>query len=312
MKRVALRGAIVLAVLVAMVAVGLAVVGARHEPNTAIPEGLEGHHVTVLGVPFRVLTRGAGPDVLLIHGSPGSIEDWAPVMDALSGSLRVTAYDRPGHGYSGDTGEYGYEHNAEVAAALIDALELSHVVVVGHSYGGTTALALALRGSARTAAFVVIDSATYEPSRSADATLRALTLPLVGVGIGTLVGPLRAPRMIRRGLLEQFRDTPPTEEFIALRTQIWNTPKVTHAIASETVGAAENLARLSPRYPTITKPLFVLGQADDPFRRRTADRLHRDVPGSSLQLLSGTGHYLQFEKTAEVITAIRRAVEARR
>lgn len=310
-RRVAFRGALVLALAVAAVALGLAVVGVRHEPNIVIPEGLAGYHVTVFGVPLRVLTRGAGPDVLLIHGSPGSIEDWAPVLDALAGSHRVTAYDRPGHGYSGDTGKYSYEHNAEVAAALIDALGLNDVVVVGHSYGGTTALALALRDSARTTSFVVIDSATYEPSRRVDLALLALHWPLVGVGIGTVIGPLRAPRMIREGLLGQFRTTTPTEDFIALRTQIWSTPKVTHAIASETVGAAENLARLSPRYSTVTKPVFILGQADDRFRRETAERLHRDVSGSSLELWSGTGHYVQLEKTAEVVATIRRAAEVR-
>jgi pimeloyl-ACP methyl ester carboxylesterase len=310
MRRVTYRAALVFALSIAVLTLGLGVVSALHQPNTDIPEDLEGRHVTVRGVPVRVLTRGAGADVLLIHGSPGSIEDWAPVVDALAGSFRVTAYDRPGHGYSGDVAEYGYESNAEVAAALVDELELRNVVVVGHSYGGTTALALALRESPQAAAFVVIDSATYEPSRRADAMLRALTWPVLGVGIATVLGPLQAPRRIRQGLLEQFRGAPPTEEFIALRTRIWSTPKVTHAIASETVGAAENLARLSPRYRTITRPLFVLGQADDPFRRRTAERLHRAVPGSSLELLSGTGHYVQLEKTAEVVTTIRRAASA--
>src|SRR5687767_7719485 len=61
-------------------------IGAIHTPNTEIPAGVAGHHVTVAGVPLRVLQRGSGPDVLLIHGSPGCVEDWTPLIDALAGT----------------------------------------------------------------------------------------------------------------------------------------------------------------------------------------------------------------------------------
>jgi pimeloyl-ACP methyl ester carboxylesterase len=43
------------------------------------------------------------------------------------------------------------------------------------------------------------------------------------------------------------------------------------------------------------------------FRRTAAERLHADVPGSTLELLPGTGHFLQFEKTDDVVRTIRRA-----
>jgi pimeloyl-ACP methyl ester carboxylesterase len=254
-----------------------------------------------------VVQQGTGRDVLLIHGSPGSLEDWQPVVEAIGGSMRVTAYDRPGHGYSGDGGNYSYEHNADVALALIETLQLEHVVVVGHSYGGTAALAMAARSPAAVDAVVVLDSAAYEPSRQADVALRLLTVPVLGMGFGTLTGPFVAPARIREGLVEQFASRTPPEDFIALRTRMWSRPKVTHAIAVETVDAAENLRLLSPKYRSIRRPVFILAQADNAFRRTMAERLHADVPGATLELLPGTGHFLQFEKTDDVVGAIRRA-----
>ena len=99
-----------------------------------------------------------------------------------------------------------------------------------------------------------------------------------------------APPRIRRGLIQQFRASPPSEEFIALRTRIFATPKVTHALAMEALGAAAALSPQSPHYPELRAPLFILSQADDAFRRRTAERLHAVVAGARLQLFAGAGH----------------------
>src|SRR4029077_10988355 len=125
---------------------------------------------------------------------------------------------------------------------------LAHVVVVGHSYGGTTALAMAARSPAAVDAVGGLDASISTPPREPDAALRLLTVPVVGMGFATLTGPFIAPGRIRKGLIEQFGGRTPPEDFIALRTRMWSTPKVTHAIAVETVDAAENLRRLSPKY----------------------------------------------------------------
>jgi pimeloyl-ACP methyl ester carboxylesterase len=231
-------------------------------------------------------------------------------MTALGDSFHVTAFDRPGNGFSGDTGSYSFEHNADVALALIDALKLEHVIVVGHSYGGATALAMALRNPASVDAYVIVDSATYTPSRQPDLTLRMLAIPRLGLGLATVVGPRVAPSKIRKGLIDVFGGRIPPEDFVALRTRIWATPKVTHAIAEETLGSAEGLRAMSSRYGTIQRPVYILAEADNAFRRATAERLHREIQGSSLELLPGAGHYLQVEKTADVVAAINQAAVA--
>lgn len=310
MSRPVTRALAAFAVVVLLLLGGIAFAGARYEPNTDIPAGFSGRHVPVLGTPIRVRQEGAGRNVLLIHGSPGSIEDWAPVFDSLSASFSLTAFDRQGNGFSGDTGDYSPKDNARTALALVRALKLEHVVVVGHSYGGSTALAMALEHPPEVDAYVIVDSATYEPSREADVNLRMLDVPLLGFGFATLVGPRLAPGKIRKGILEQFRGAEPPEGFVELRTRIWSTPKVTHAIAEETLGMKPSLAAMSPGYPRITAPVFIVAEADDPFRRATAERLHRDVRGSSLDLVPGTGHYIQFQKPDAVVQAIRRAADA--
>jgi len=282
--------------------------GAAYRPDLTIPAGRQGTHLSIDGNPLRVFQTGSGPDVLLIHGCPGSIEDWDSILGELTNDFRVTAYDRPGHGYSGWEGDrYGYDYHAGVAERLIDELKLKDVIVVGHSYGGTTALALAARRPTNVKCLVLLDSAAYKLMEPPSALYRALALPGLGVGIARLAGPLVAEKKIRAGLEAQFPGGPPPPGFVEERIKIWNQPKVTTSVAHEYLVANPESATMSSRYREIELPTFVAGQADHPGRRAAAEQLARDIPHAQLELMSGTGHYLQVEKPREVIELIRRA-----
>lgn len=283
----------------------LSTIGAFYQPNTQIPADFLGQHVDVDGLPIRVQQRGNGQDVLFIHGSPGSLEDALPLFNELSGRFRITAYDRPGHGFSGDSGKYSPSANADTAEALLAKLDLHDTIVVGHSYGGATALALALRKPSRVSAYVVLDSATYTPLRESSPLYKLLTLPYLGIGCASVLGSFIAPSRIHQELARVWSKEPPAE-FVALRTRLWSTPKVSFALARENLDATSALAAQSPRYPEIDQPVAILAQADDARRKAAAEHLHRDIRGSTLELMSGTGHYLQFEKTDEVAHAIDR------
>lgn len=302
-RRIAL-GALAL-VLVLLVVLGA--IGAAYEPELSIPPGLAGRHVQVGGVALRVLQRGSGRDVLLIHGSSGCIEDWNPVLDQLARDFRVTAYDRPGHGYSADSGSYSPAYNAQIASSLIAQLGLQQVIVAGHSYGGSTALALAVSGEAAVAGYVIVDSAAYQPIHRADPSLALIAPPWVGIGVASLIGPRIGPARVRATVGQMFEGGPPPPGFLDLRARLFSTPKVLHALAIESRGASGWLAEQSPRYPAIRKPLHIVSQADDARRRATAERLHREIPGSTLRLVPRTGHYVQVERPDEVLAVIRAA-----
>ena len=56
--------------------------------------------VTVEGMRLHFVIRGAGRPVVLIHGNPGSTQDWTRVLGPLAANHRIIAFDRPGHGRS--------------------------------------------------------------------------------------------------------------------------------------------------------------------------------------------------------------------
>ena len=91
---------------------------------------------------------------------------------------------------------------------------------------------------------------------------------------------------------------------------IWSQPRVAVTVARENLSMASSLASLSPRYRELVRPLSIVSQQADATHREAAIRLHEEIPGSDLLLLGDTGHYIQFQKTAELVAVIERAVAA--
>ncbi len=102
---------------------------------------------------------GAGPGLMLVHGSPGSSNAWQPVGQRLSDRFRIVAPNLPG--YEGTSleepeGPEGVAHAAGLLEALMRETGVPDVLS-GHSYGGAVALAVALRGHVRLKALALFE-----------------------------------------------------------------------------------------------------------------------------------------------------------
>src|SRR2546421_7763253 len=85
------------------------------------------------------------PSVLLLHGITSSAQSWVRVGPGLADRYRVYALDMRGHGESirPSRGAYSLRRTADDAIAFIEALGLERPVLIGHSWGGATAIVLA-------------------------------------------------------------------------------------------------------------------------------------------------------------------------
>ena len=100
---------------------------------------------------------GGGTPVVLIHGLPGTADDWENVTPLLAGH-RTIAIDRPGFGYS--TGGYvPFDRQLETIDALLRKLHVERPILVGHSYGGTVSLGFAERYPSEVSGLVLVDAA---------------------------------------------------------------------------------------------------------------------------------------------------------
>jgi pimeloyl-ACP methyl ester carboxylesterase len=83
--------------------------------------------------------EGSGPTLILVHGGVGDRTRWTPMLPLLSSRLTACAMDRRGRGESGDSPPYSLTKEAEDVAAVADS-RAGEVFVLGHSYGGVSAL----------------------------------------------------------------------------------------------------------------------------------------------------------------------------
>ncbi|MBN3789142.1 alpha/beta hydrolase [Burkholderia sp. Ac-20353] len=118
-----------------------------------------GNVVTKDGTSIFYKDWGAGRPVLFSHGWPLNADAWdAQMLFLAQRGFRVIAHDRRGHGRSGQPSQGNdMDTYADDLAAVIDALDLHDVTLVGHSTGGgEVAHYVGRHGSARVAQVVLI------------------------------------------------------------------------------------------------------------------------------------------------------------
>lgn len=275
-----------------------------------IPAGFKGNLVEINDQQIRVYQTGSGPDILLIHGLPGCIEDWETIIPKLSKKYRVTAFDRPGHGFSSANKlKYNLAQNADFAFALIDKFKLNNTVVVGHSYGCSTVVEMAERKTSNVKAFVSVSPVTSSRGKP-DIIFYILKTPVIGPASAWIVKLITGCSMIREGLDEAFdpnqKDRP--QGFAENRCMIFSQPKVIKTLSHEEMTMRADVNRMKPLYGNIKKPLFIVhGESDKVVPVADGMLLHKEAPGSKLIIYKNTGHMVQYAKPSELIEVIKEA-----
>ena len=117
------------------------------------------------GQPLFYVTEGEGrPAIVFIHGYSCTHRDWAPQLAHFRGSHRVVALDQRGHGQStGFTEGYDIETYGADVCALVETLDLTPAVLVGHSLGCRVVMEAASERPDLVAGAIMVDG-----SRSAE------------------------------------------------------------------------------------------------------------------------------------------------
>ncbi|QLQ32398.1 MAG: alpha/beta fold hydrolase [Candidatus Thiothrix singaporensis] len=119
--------------------------------------------INAAGVMTNYHDQGNGQPVLLIHGSGPGVSAWANwrlSIPELAKQFRVIAPDMAGFGFSERKPDavYNMDNWVKQAIGLLDALELEKASVVGNSFGGALALAMAIRHPDRVNKLVLMGS----------------------------------------------------------------------------------------------------------------------------------------------------------
>jgi pimeloyl-ACP methyl ester carboxylesterase len=116
-------------------------------------------YVQANGVRFHVARTGKGPTLLLLHGYPEHWYAWRRVIPLLSESFSLVALDLRGSGWSGAPRQ-GYDTRTRAAdvLAVMDALQLQRVGLIGHEWGGWLGFRLCLDVPERFGGLLAVNS----------------------------------------------------------------------------------------------------------------------------------------------------------
>jgi len=196
--------------------VGLALLGSACA-SSALPVG-PGPTRTIQsfdGLTLAYDDRGEGDSLLFIHGMCCERGFWAESAGELAEDYRVITMDLGGHGESGrNRAAWKLSDMASDVVAVVEHLELSELILVGHSMGGPTALLAAEQLPGRVHGVVAVD-ALHDPAMKMDLVAMEPFLELMAddyegfwhMNVGSAFLPDADPAIIER-VLEVANDTP--------------------------------------------------------------------------------------------------------
>jgi pimeloyl-ACP methyl ester carboxylesterase len=245
---------------------------------------------------------GSGPDALLLHGIGHAGRQWDFFARAVDGRLRLIAPDARSHGDSVKpaAGNAPEDFVADIVA-ILDALGLARVVLVGHSMGGTHAIAFTLAHPDRVSRLVVIDTG---PSLEGAGSERARRL--------TATRPSRFPTMADADAYLRATSPGYGDEVYAHRVRwllretpeglVWRSDRA--ALERILLDPARSPAHLWDRIDEISVPtLLVRGALTGHLGGETARRIvERMLDARLLELAAG--HNVHLDRPAELADAV--------
>jgi pimeloyl-ACP methyl ester carboxylesterase len=249
---------------------------------------------------MHVAEAGRGDAIVLLHGWPQHWYLWRHVIPLLAPHWRVICPDLRGFGWT-DVPRSGYDREtmARDVLALLDALDLERVHIVGHDWGGWIGFLLCLNEPERVGRFAALNIVPPWPSRDPRNLLElwrlAYQLPLAFPWLGRRTVERGAARVVLTRACDAF--TPEELEVFTSRL------RAERARASEllyrTFLLREAVPVVAGRYSgsALEVPtLLVVGERDVVTPVRLVRGLVAHSDAVELELVPDAGHFIVDEK----------------
>jgi pimeloyl-ACP methyl ester carboxylesterase len=248
---------------------------------------------------------GSGPALLLVPGSCSTGAAWRPVIAAWQNRFRCVTTSLPGYGKSAErrsAADPSIARNAEAVEAVA-AKAGGRVHLIGHSFGGLVALAVALRNKVALASLTMLEAPAVEVLREEEAHYRAFRRMTDFYFADFALGnPEAIETMVDfYGGSGTFSAWPPKVRAYAMAT----TP-VNILDWASAYGFPLPAARLA----AIDIPVLVVRGGESPKAMQcVAALLHERIAGSALATLDGAAHFMIATHAGEVASLIARHVQ---
>lgn len=250
------------------------------------------------------IDEGSGPTLLLLHGNPTWSFLYRHIVRQLSPHFRCVALDYPGFGLSTATPGYGFtpQEHSKVVESLVDALDLSDLLIMVQDWGGPIGLGFAGRRPERVRSLIIGNSFAWP----ATAGMKGFSY-VVGNSLSRYLITRR--NMLARWLIPAGTNRTLTTAELAAYMGPFPTPASrlpTWIFARQIRGSVNYLSAVEERLAKLSdKPaLIVWGDADGAFRPADRDHFARLFPKHRVVDLPRAKHFIQENAPGEIASAI--------
>ena len=258
------------------------------------------------GLSWHVQQWGAGPVVLLLHGTGAATHSWRGLAPLLAARFRVIAPDLPGHGFTRGrpAGGLAMPAMARAVAALCTALDVAPALLIGHSAGAATACRLVLDGLVQPAGIMALNPALLPFPGIAAKLFPSLARLLF---VNPFAPHLFAAWARQPGEVKRFlgRSTGSRIDAAGLAAYAALFGTAGHCAGAITMMADWDLEQLAADLPRLSVPLLLLHGAADPMvPPSVSHEVAGRVAGARDVLLPGLGHLAHEEAPTAVAAEI--------
>ena len=227
---------------------------------------------------------GNGEDMaVMLQGWGTGMNLYDPIANSISSKYRVIQFDLPGFGESDEPREaWDVDAYADFFCKFMQEMHIEKAVLIGHSYGGRIIIKLAARQNLpfEINRIVLIDSAGILPERTFRQTFKIKRYKLIKKIFDRKVIYYLFPDIIddwrsRQGSSDYRNATPMMRQCLVKAVN-------------------EDLTELLPKIKKDT--LLIWGDMDTATPIRDARIMEKNIQGSGLVILKGTGHFSFLEK----------------
>lgn len=268
------------------------------------PNRAHSRFVEAGGLRWHVQVAGAGPVLLLVHGTGAATHSWRDLLPLLTPCFTVVAPDLPGHGFTATPPAAGLSLPGMAAglAALLAQLRMAPVLAAGHSAGAAVLVRMGLDGTIAPARLISLNGAML-PLPGAR-VLSPLARLIASVPAVPRLFAWRAadPAMVR-GLL-QATGSVIAAEGLAQYALLARRPG--HVAGALGMMANWDLRPIERGLPRLRIPLtLVTGLRDRTIPPAEAARIQALLPSAERVDLPRVGHLAHEEQPAQVAALIR-------
>ena len=268
----------------------------RGWPNAAASRFVKAGELT-----WHVQVAGAGPVLLLLHGTGAATHSWRDLLPLLTPHFTVVAPDLPGHGFTRGLLRDGptLPGVARAVAGLMGELQ-SPSLIVGHSAGAAIGLRMILDGMATPDAFVALSPALLPfPGLAAQLfpTLAKMLFlnPFAPHIFARMAGPTREVERFLRKSTGSAIDAAGVDFYARLFR------KPAHIRGTISMMASWDLAPLKRDLTRLAVPVLMLhGERDAAIPIGKAREAAALIPDAAFEVLAGLGHLAHEEAPARV------------